>query len=264
MAMYALYRFALKNDVARLIVTPLGCGGWISNPLLGPPSLLVDANGLLLLIDAGEGVYSRLKRCGFSLRDINYILISHIHGDHLLGLPTLAVRAKMEKLKLSVLGPANLDLLKLFGAVGIPHYLEALDVVKVEPAPNPTLIVEKAGVKVYATLADHTVPSLAYKVEVNGSAVVFSGDTRPCASIVELARGSKMLVHEVTGGLMSEDVVHEHGHSTVADAVRIAEEAGVAYLMPFHFYENPLVLESTRVKIVLPTPCTPVDIFNLP
>ncbi|MEM0345275.1 MAG: MBL fold metallo-hydrolase [Thermofilaceae archaeon] len=250
--------------MAKLIVRPLGCGGWVSDPALGPPSLLVEAGGLRLLVDAGEGVYAALRRCGFEVADLDLVLVTHKHGDHALGLPTLAMHARRSGARLRVIGPSDLDLRSLFASVGIPHYLEVLELNLLEPPAAPALAFEEGGVRVYAVAADHTVPSLAFRVEVGGLAVAFSGDTRPCRSIIELARGCKLLVHEVGGGLASEELAHEHGHSTLRDAVRIAVEAGVDYLMPFHFYLDPVALECEGVKLVLPVPCAPVDVAKLP
>ena len=250
--------------VARLVVSPLGCGGWVSSPLLGFSSLLVEAGGSRLLVDAGEGAYAALRRCGFDVSDVDWVLVTHGHGDHVLGLPTLAMRARHAGLRLRLLGPSNLRLRELFEAAGIPHYLEAVEAELVEPAPEPRPVLEVGGARVYAAAVDHTLPGLAYRVEVGGLAVAFSGDTRPCRPVVELARGCKLLVHEATGLLVGEDVAHAHGHSTIGDAVRVAREAGVPYLMPTHFYEGPLVLECGGVRLVIPVPCTPVDVSALP
>lgn len=217
-----------------------------------------------MLVDAGEGVYLALRECGFDVTDLDLVLITHKHGDHFLGLPTLAMHARRADVRLRVLGPSDLDLPSLFAAVGIPHYLEVLEPTLIEPPATSKLVFEGNGVKVYGVAADHTVPSLAYRVEADGLAVAFSGDTRPCRFIVELARGCKLLVHEAGGGLASEWLAHAHGHSTLRDAVRVAVEAGVGYLMPFHFYSDPIALECGGVKLILPAPRVPVDVARLP
>ncbi len=93
-------------------------------------------------------------------------------------------------------------------------------------------------------------------------AVAYSGDTRPCESVVRLARGCKLLIHEASISFDGERA-HAHGHSTAVDAVEVAKAAGVEYLMPVHFYVEPAVIPA-GVKIVLPIPCTPVDVEALP
>lgn len=245
-----------------MTVIPLGCGGWISNPLLGPTALLVRAEGLGILLDAGEGVYSALRRCGFDVGDVDWVLVTHGHGDHLLGLPTLALYAKRYGRVAKAAGPEGVDVGKLLEAAGIPHYADAVSFKPVEPSPEPVLVFEERGVRVYAAAVDHGVPALAYRVEADGLAIAYSGDTRPCESVVRLARGCKLLIHEAS---VSFDNVkaHAHGHSTTADAVEVAKAAGVEYLMPVHFYIEPAVIPA-GVRIVLPIPCTPVDVGALP
>jgi len=248
--------------VASLVVVPLGCGGWISNPLLGSTSLLVRTGKLNLLLDAGECVYYALRRCGFDVEDVDWVLVTHGHGDHVLGLPTLALYAKRAGKLLRVAGPPSVDVGKLLEAAGVPHYADAVSFKLVEPDPEPSLVFEQEGVRVYAAAADHGIPALAYRVEAGDLAVAYSGDTRPCESVVRLARGCKLLIHEASISFDGERA-HAHGHSTAVDAVEVAKAAGVEYLMPVHFYVEPAVIPG-GVKIVLPIPCTPVDVEALP
>lgn len=54
-----------------------------------PSAHVLSVRGRLFLIDCGEGVQIQLRRCGISILKIDTILISHIHGDHVFGLPGL-------------------------------------------------------------------------------------------------------------------------------------------------------------------------------
>ena len=67
----------------------LGCGGNVPMPNRNLSSLFINYKGKKILIDCGEGtqVSMRLANCGF--KDIDIICISHIHGDHIIGLPGL-------------------------------------------------------------------------------------------------------------------------------------------------------------------------------
>lgn len=230
--------------------------------MLGLTSLFVRAGELGILLDAGEGVYYALRRCGFDVEDVDWVLVTHGHGDHVLGLPTLALYAKRAGRVLKVAGPLGVDVRKLLEAAGIPHYADALSFKLVEPSSQPSLVFEEKGVRVYAGAADHGVPAVAYRVEAGGLAVAYSGDTRPCESVVRLARGCKLLIHEASISFDGERA-HEHGHSTAVDAVEVAKAAGVDYLMPVHFYVEPVVIPA-GVRVVVPVPCTPVDVGALP
>ena len=68
-----------------------------------------------------------------------------------------------------------------------------------------------------------------------GRRVVISGDTRPCASTVEVARGADLLVHESTFGDEEAARAVETGHSTAHEAAQVALDAGVKRLLLTHF-----------------------------
>lgn len=70
-------------------VTYLGVGS--ATPTLRhlPSSQVLNYRGRLMLIDCGEGTQLQLRRYGFSFAKITDIFISHLHGDHFLGLPGL-------------------------------------------------------------------------------------------------------------------------------------------------------------------------------
>lgn len=67
-------------------VTILGCGS--AKPTLrhSPTAQVVNFRGNLFLVDCGEGVQVGLARNHVSMGKIGHILLSHLHGDHCLGL----------------------------------------------------------------------------------------------------------------------------------------------------------------------------------
>lgn len=119
--------------------------------------------------------------------------------------------------------------------------------------------------KISAASTDHTVPSLAFRIEeFNGSCITYSSDTRPSTNVANLARGCTLLIHETSGNPGAEDISHLHGHSTTSDAIKIAKNAGVRYLMPIHYYiDSPVFNDTQNVSVILPIPCTPIDIQRL-
>ena len=71
-------------------LTVLGSGGGAPTPERWLPAFYVeDWMGVGVLLDAGEGAQLRLAQAGRSVNDIDFILVTHAHGDHVNGLPGL-------------------------------------------------------------------------------------------------------------------------------------------------------------------------------
>lgn len=95
-----------------------------------------------------------------------------------------------------------------------------------------------------------------------GRKVVYSGDTRPCRQVRDLALKADLLIHDATlltkEGVMAADF----GHSTPAEAAQIARDAGARALALIHFsprYKGQKVLEE-EAKEIFPNSFAPADL----
>ena len=85
-----------------------------------------------------------------------------------------------------------------------------------------------------------------------GRKVVYSGDTRPCDSVADLASDADVLIHDSTLGSDGRGQAAEFGHSTAAEAAEVARRAGVTQLFLVHIsprYEDAQLLEAEARSI---------------
>ena len=92
-------------------VTVLGCSSATPTSSRNPSAQLVNLLGRFFLIDCGEGTQVQLRKNRIKIQKINYICISHLHGDHYLGLigllSTMSLLGRKKELK--IFSPKGLD-----------------------------------------------------------------------------------------------------------------------------------------------------------
>ncbi len=89
----------------------LGSGGMMPLPNRALTSLAVRLQGYFYLFDAGEGCQINLKKTGLGIKPLRVIAVSHLHGDHCLGVPgLLMMRAQVDDPgSLTILGPPGIE-----------------------------------------------------------------------------------------------------------------------------------------------------------
>jgi ribonuclease Z len=140
----------------------LGTAGSVPTPKRSLPAILIQRKGEQLMFDCGEGVQRQMMKAKTGFHRKMKVFISHMHGDHVLGLPglmqTMALLDRERKLE-------------VYGPPGIKRFIEAIKetVQFVLTFPVEIHEIEEAGVvcgeeeyAVQAVWANHVVPSLAY------------------------------------------------------------------------------------------------------
>lgn len=152
-----------------LDVCLLGTGGMMPLPGRHLAAALARVNGRLILLDCGEGTQVAMRARGWGFRDLDAILLTHLHADHVAGLPglllTLANVEKGADEPLTIYGPEPLEAVLrglLVLAPRLPYPLRAAVLRGGETFALDGL----DGLAVSCLPLAHDVPCLAYALDV--------------------------------------------------------------------------------------------------
>jgi ribonuclease Z len=194
-----------------LDVVFVGTGGSVPTPRRGLSSLLVRRGGTRVLVDCGEGTQRQLMR-SVGLGELDAVLLTHAHGDHVLGLPgmlkTFALRDR--EAPLVVAGPRVVldllgDLRRVIGKLPYPLELEEL-------WGGRTLTLGDWHIDAFDT--EHRVPSVGYR---------FREDDRPGTFDVAGARALGVPEGPAWGLLQRGESVEASDGTTVTPAQVLGE-----------------------------------------
>jgi ribonuclease BN (tRNA processing enzyme) len=214
----------------------LGSGTGVPSLKRGSPGFLIKAGEQSILMDSGSGTVARMLRAGVTYKEVDAVLYSHIHPDHVADLVPLIFACKYQE------APREKDLL-ILGGKGFRDYFEGLRSLYgswIEPEAFRIHIQEALAddvkieeLQITTLPLEHIPESVGYRVtSPTGRTVVYSGDTDYCRNIVELARGADLLILECS----FPEGQKVKGHLTPALAGRIAHEAGCTRLILTHLY----------------------------
>ena len=239
-------------------VQVLGSGGPELQDKRASSSYLVWQDGQArVLVDAGGGSALRFGESGAKMSQLAVILFTHFHVDHSADFPALIFSSWFEERDrpLPVFGPAGnsefpstVDFVRAFfnSRNGIYRYLSVLLVPQEEGGyelqPH-NVVVDTASsaifrgehLSAYATRVIHgSVPALAWRVEIGGKSIVFSGDTNgEGADLVHLAKDADLFIahNAVPEGATG---VERRLHMPPSVIGQIAQEAHVKRLVLSH------------------------------
>ena len=227
---------------------------------------VLEIPGEQIMFDCGPASTYKMILMDLDPKKVNNLFFTHHHSDHDLDYPCFLLTRWETSIgneeNLNIYGPPPTELLTtrlidldigafahdLIARTNHPLSLNAYQIrggVLPRQLPkniardiSPGEVINTKNAKVTSTLAEHVEPyldSLAYKVEAEGLSIVFTGDTRPCKTVVELARDADYLVC-ICSGLQSdiEGTPEDDYMSGSIDAGMMAKEANVSNLMLVH------------------------------
>ena len=256
-----------------LSVAVCGSRAPLPSPNRAETCLLVQAGTSKFIIDSGEGSAANLQSWGIDFTDLEALIISHLHSDHISDVPEIQFQTWLggRKEHLPVLGPVGTAstiegfrlAYELDASYRSEHHgnilpLEAYGYDVVEFDGDSTIIFENKDTKITAFRVDHhpVDPSYAFKVEYKDRSMVISGDTVALDVMVEYSKGVDVLLHEALAKPLiqtMEKVTDESGnkvlskvlfdiqdyHATTVEVAEIAKKADVNLLVYYHLIPAP-------------------------
>tara|TARA_R110002050_G_scaffold271181_3_gene414486 strand:- start:26206 stop:27090 length:885 start_codon:yes stop_codon:yes gene_type:complete len=235
-----------------------------------PTSSLIEIGGRRIVIDCGLGVSRGLVEAGMALNQLDIILITHLHSDHVLELGPLLHTAWTSGLNapVAVFGPVgtkavwdgfvaslSYDIDLRIDDEGRPDIRDLVTISEI----GEGVVIEEGGLKIEALRVEHPPVTECYALRVShqGRVVVFSADTAYFQPLSGFARDADILVHEAMHPDGVDRLVARTGngerlkahllasHTMAADVGRIATDAGVGHLVLNHLVpaDDPAIAE---------------------
>ncbi len=284
--------FAQNPERDTLLVT-LGTGTPSPNPFRYGPAGAVIAGGHPYLIDAGEGImraiakaataHNRLLVDCFAPRALDIVFLTHLHSDHVSGLPSLILSPWIfgRSAPLRVVGPAGTrdmvsHLLQAFGADirerihGIEHANDSGWRVEVTEVSGDGLVFQDERVRVEAFAHEHgSIENFGYLFTTPGTAgatgrkIAWAGDGKAGAGFTAAVRDADLLASELCseanvtkapwGGISEEEkqkIIWAY-HVKPRELAALAREARVKTLVLIHEsnYSNPYEVDALEKEM---------------
>jgi ribonuclease Z len=142
----------------------LGTSGSMPTQSRASSSTVVKRKGELIMFDCGEGTQRRMVEAKLGFRRSMKIFVSHLHGDHVLGIPGLLQTMTLldRERRLDIFGPqGSIKYVKAFSeTLGGPSFP-----VHIHEVESPGIIYESEEYMVKAIQADHDLPAFSYVLE---------------------------------------------------------------------------------------------------
>lgn len=258
------------NKRSRLVILASG-GGPRPRKDRGSTAHAVVVDGVLYVVDCGNGVARQLVQAGVPLPSLRHVFITHHHSDHNADYGNLLWLSWAGGLRTRVdtWGPPPLEkMTRLFFEMNAYDIDTRIDdegrpplvpLVHVHERTQAGPVMQDERVKVTAALVDHppVVPAFAFRFDAPDRSIVFSGDTNKSDNLVRLAKGADVLVHETLWVPAVDRLVARNphaatlkkhiidSHTAVEDVGRVAAAAGVKTLVLSHLVpaDDPTITE---------------------
>jgi ribonuclease Z len=157
-----------------------------------------------VLVEPSPTALPNLRRCGMTVDALDVVVISHFHADHTFGWPFLLLEFARSRRRSSralfVVGPPDLEgfLAAMLQVGGVPNVQEAARSLDLRYLEVDGTWQDAGGFRFRAVEVDHVdhLRCFGYLFEFGARIIGYSGDTRPCPGLDELAAAADVLILE--------------------------------------------------------------------
>jgi ribonuclease BN (tRNA processing enzyme) len=179
----------------------IGCGDAFATNNMAHTCFHIDYNGLHILLDCGASSSYALKRSNLKIEEIDIIFISHLHGDHIAGLPfilmELAFSSHKRKRPIRIIGP---DLIsdRIFKMQEILYPGSSEKIKPLIEVLSHNHLKDLDGLKFKYLPVKHSELSDPYgiRIEFPDKVLSYSGDTEWCDALIDLSSEADVFICE--------------------------------------------------------------------
>ncbi|MCS7126240.1 MAG: MBL fold metallo-hydrolase [Aigarchaeota archaeon] len=207
-------------------------------------SFLIEYSQGNVLLDIGPGTIEKLRRRNVNPNTISRIFITHLHLDHVLDLPAIIKIRLFDEVggpnpappNLDVYGPVGLRnfLYKMISPEGVYSYLSEMmkyySYLRIREV-GEGLVEESVNLRVYSSHVEHY-DSVAYRFEIDGYSLAYSGDTVYDERMIKLAENVDILIHECS--FPKELLLGKH--TSDEELIKVVKSAQPKILLVTHLY----------------------------
>ena len=213
----------------------LGFSAGIPTKNRGTSCTIISTIKYDIMIDCGEGSYLRWHNAKYKWENLKYIIITHLHSDHIGGLISLLFYRKIYGIKqvLTLIGPNSLKkyILEYF-KISQTEHKQAL--IWKDISIDRNLILDD-NIYLKSLPMKHKIPCWGYQLKDTNKKIVFITDTLPNSNTIKLAKNCDVLIHEATFLDKMHEISKKCFHTTINQAMEIAEKSKVKQLILTHF-----------------------------
>lgn len=257
-----------------LHVALCGAGGPMPSATRTGPCVAVIADKRIFIVDISSGGSTNLGLMGLNHGDIDTVLLTHFHSDHIDGLGQLAMMRWItgnHVSPLKVIGPQGVDIVvdgfnSAYSQDSIyrnAHHSDSVAplggkgmIAHTFDSPvngSKVMVYDDSGITIEMLAVQHepVSPSVAYLFTYQGRTALISGDTIKNTNVEQFSKGIDLLVHEALSPIMLETMSNSAKiagnmgtskiffdvldyHASPIDAAEVARDSNVGHLLYYH------------------------------